>query len=33
MGVALAAVAEDGYVPVLDDREIGVVVVEELGHG
>ena len=33
VGVALASVAQYGHVSVLDDREVGVVVVEELGHG
>ena len=31
--VALAAVAEDGDLAALDDRQVGVVVVEHLGHG
>jgi hypothetical protein len=30
--VPLAAVAEDGDVPLLDQREVGVVVVEDLCH-
>ena len=33
VGVALAAVADDGDLPALDDRQVGVVVVEHLGHG
>ena len=32
MGVALRAVADDGYLLALDEREIGVVVVVRLGH-
>ena len=32
VGVALAAVAEHGHVPALDDAEVCVVVVEQLGH-
>src|SRR6478752_1312524 len=33
VGVALAAVADDGDLLALDDRQVGVVVVEHLGHG
>ena len=33
VGVALAAVAEDRDLLGLDDREVGVGVVEQLGHG
>jgi hypothetical protein len=33
VGVALAAVADDGDLAPLDDRQVGVVVVEHLGHG
>ena len=32
VGVALAAVADDGHLASLDDAEVGVVVVEHLGH-
>jgi hypothetical protein len=30
--VSLAAVPEDGDVPALDEREVGIVVVEDLCH-
>ena len=33
VGVALAAVSDDGDLAPLDDRQVGVVVVEHLGHG
>jgi hypothetical protein len=32
VGVALAAVTEDGDVTPLDEREVGAVVVEDLCH-
>ena len=32
VGVALAAVTQDGDVPALDDRQIGLVIVEDLSH-
>jgi hypothetical protein len=32
VGVALAAVADDRDLAVLDDGQVGVVVVEQLGH-
>jgi hypothetical protein len=33
VGVPLAAVAQDGDVPSLHDREVGIVVIEQLSHG
>jgi hypothetical protein len=33
VGVALAAEADDGNDATLDDGQIGIAVVEQLGHG
>jgi hypothetical protein len=32
VGVALAAVTQDGHVPALNDRQVGLVIVEDLSH-
>jgi len=32
VGVALAAVADDGHLHPLDDAQVGVVVVDHVGH-